>query len=319
MPATPRTLTALALLALAIGAGSWPRPMSSPLLAQQPSEKDLRLQLLSVGGIVYQLMGAGGSSLVLIREDSVALIDSKPRGWGKAVLAAVARLTDLPVTTVISTHAHLDQVGGGLEIPGLTDIVAHENAAATMKKMEAFDGPGAKWLPTRTVGKQLSLFEGSDRVDLYYFGRGHTDGDLVVVFPEHKIAYLGDLFPLKGAPVIDTAHGGSAVALSETLDRIVRDVKGVERVVAGRDPGPAPGTPRSSFGDIHSWNDLVEYAAFNRDLLAAVRVAIREGKSVADAIASVSLTATKYPGYDMQQVRANVESMYRELQGQRVQ
>lgn len=283
---------------------------------QSPDAKELRLQLISVGGIVYQLMGGGGSSLVLIREDNVVLIDSKPHGWGTAVLEAVARLTDLPVTTVIHTDAHLDRVGGSLDIPTLIDIVAHENAARLMKTMSEFSGAGTKALPNKIVGKHLSLFEGRDRVDLYHFGRGHTDGDLVVVFPEHKIAYLGDLFPLKGVPSIDAARGGSVLALADTLGAIAREIKGVERVVAGRDLGPPAGKPRASFGDLHSWSDFEEYAAFNRDLVAAARTAMSAGKTPEQALTGLALAA-KYPGYDLQHARANVEILYRELTAQR--
>ena len=55
--------------------------------------------------------------------------------------------------------------------------------------------------------------------DLLHFGPAHTDGDIVVVFPEKRTAYLGELFPDKAAPVIDTANGGSGVAFPETWPR----------------------------------------------------------------------------------------------------
>ena len=159
----------------------------------------------------------------------------------------------------------------------------------------------------------MSLFEGRDRIDLYYFGPGHTSGDLVVVLPGHDIVYMGDLFPLKAAaPLIDQASGGSGVAFPDTLDRVLREVKGVKRVLAGHDPGPKPGAPRSSFGDIQSWDDLQQFAEFNRDFLAAVRTAIAQGKSAAEAAASLTLPA-KYAGYDMTHAKANVEIIVKEL------
>jgi glyoxylase-like metal-dependent hydrolase (beta-lactamase superfamily II) len=161
----------------------------------------------------------------------------------------------------------------------------------------------------------MSLFDGRDRIDLYYFGPGHTNGDLVVVLPGHGIAYLGDLFALKAAaPVIDVANGGSGVAFPDTLDRALREIKGVTRVVAGHDAGPPPGAPRSALGDVQSWTDLQEYADFNRAFLEAVRTAIAQGKSAAEAAATLSLPG-KYAGYDMRQAKANVEIIYRELAG----
>ena len=259
-------------------------PLRTAASLQAPPRDGVRIQLLSAGAALYLLTGGGGNSLVLVRDEGVVLIDSKLPGMSRAVMDAVALVTDRPITTIINTHAHIDHTGGNLELPAVNDIIAHERAKVAMQKIEAFTGRNAKFLPNKTVAEKMSLFDGRNRIDLYYFGPGHTDGDLVVVLPEHAIAYLGDLFPVKGAaPVIDRANGGSGVAFPDTLDRALREIKGVTRVVAGHDPGPPRGAPRSAYGEIQSWDDLQRYAEFNRDFLGAVRTAIAQGKS---AIAS---------------------------------
>ena len=280
--------------------------------AAQPDR--VRIQLLSRGAVLYLLTGAG-NSIVLIRDEGVVLIDSKTSAMAPAIVDAVALVTDRPITTIINTHAHLDHTGGNVALPRVTDIIAHEHTRAAMQKMDAFSGRNAKFLPNKTVGDKMSLFEGRDRIDLYYFGPGHTNGDLVVVLPGHEIAYLGDLFPLKtAAPVIDVANGGSGVALPDTLDRALREIKGVTRIVTGHEPLPPPGAPRSSLGDVQTWEDLQQYAAFNRAILEAARTAIAQGKSAAEAAATLSLPG-KYAGYDMRQAKANVEIIYKELSG----
>jgi len=285
--------------------------------ASQPAAQPdrVRVQLLSGGAVLYLLTGGGGNSLVLVRDEGVVLVDSKRPGVSQEVVDAVALVTDRPITTIVNTHAHVDHTGGNLALPAVTDIIAHEHARKAMEKMDAFAGRAVRFLPNKTVTDRMSLFEGRDRIDLYYFGRGHTNGDLVVVLPGHGIAYLGDLFPLKAsAPVIDAANGGSGVAFPDTLDRVLREVKGVTRVVAGHDPGPPPGAPRSALGDVQSWDDLARYAEFNRDFLEAVRRAIAQGKSAAEAASSLSLPG-KYARYDMRNARANVETIYNELMG----
>lgn len=305
---SPKRLIALALvfasgmLPAAVGGRQAP-PQSDPII----------VQLLSTGAVLYMLRGGGGSSIVLVRDEGVVLIDSKPRGRTQELVEAVALVTERPITTIINTHAHIDHTGGNLEVPGVVDIVAHERAKAAMQKMEAFTGPGAKFLPNKTVAEKMSLFDGRERIDLYYFGPGHTNGDLVVVLPGHDIAYLGDLFPAKArAPLIDPAHGGSGVAFPDTLDRVVREIKGITRVVTGHDPGPPPDAPRNPYGHIQNWDDLRQYAEFNRDFLAAVRAAFVQGKSAAATAASLALPA-KYAGYDMTHARANVEIIFKEL------
>ena len=98
------------------------------------------------------------------------------------------------MTTIINTHAHADHTGGNVEFPTVTEIIAHENTKATMEKMEAFTGANARFLPTRTFRDKLSLLDGIDRMDLYYFGAGHTNGDIVVVFPEKRLAHSATSF-----------------------------------------------------------------------------------------------------------------------------
>src|SRR5258706_306477 len=86
---------------------------------------------------------------------------------------------------------------------------------ASQAAPDAYRGAGGKFLPNRTFRDTLSLQfktkgdkEGTNRVDLYYFGRARTDGDIVVVLPSFGIALLGELLPARAAPAIDTARGG---------------------------------------------------------------------------------------------------------------
>jgi glyoxylase-like metal-dependent hydrolase (beta-lactamase superfamily II) len=283
-----------------------------------PDTRPVKLQTLNVRDILYILTGGGGNVLALMRDDGVVLVDAKTRGSARGILDAVEAVTDKPVKMIVNTHAHADHTEGNLEFPTVTEIVAHENTKTAMLRMDTFKGPGAKFLPTKTVHDKLSLLDGIDRMDLYYFGAGHTNGDLVVVFPEKRLAHLGDLFPSKSAPVIDVANGGSGVAFPDTLAKLVAELKGITRVTTGHDERSFVPRDAASASAIFanpqtmSWDDLKEYADFNRDFLAAVKEAIKEGKTAAQAAATMKLPAT-YKDYDMQQAAANVAAIYREL------
>ena len=286
-----------------------------PLLLAQ-GDKIVRMQTLNVRDILYILTG-GSNTLALMRDEGVLLVDTKPAGWGRAILDNIESVTDQPVTTIINTHAHPDHVGGNVEFPGATTIIAHANAKARMEKMDAFRGANAKALPNKLVTDRLSLLDGNDRIELYYFGRGHTDGDLVVVFPEKRLAHLGDLFPSKAAPFIDVENGGSAVAFADTLAKAVAELKDVARIVAGHDEGIAMmgrAGPSAIFANPRTMTraDLQEYADFNRDFLEAVRQAMAAGKSADDAAKSLQLPE-RYKAYDMRNAPANVRAIYREL------
>jgi cyclase len=282
--------------------------------AQPAADKTVRIQTLNVRDVLYVLSGGGANSLALMRDDGVVLIDTKSPGWGPSVLRTIGGVTDQPVKLIINTTADLDHTGGNVDISTAVEIVAHENTKTNMAAMDAFQGSRAKFLPNKTVTSKMSLLDGQDRIVLYYFGAAHTNGDLVVVFPEKHLAYLGDLFPSKGAPVIDTAHGGSAIEFPKTLARAVAEISGVARVIAGHYAAPVDPTDvkYADMAQTMRWSDLVEYAAFNRDFLAAVQSAMQAGKSADEAAADLKLPE-KYRGYDMQQANANVRAIYQEL------
>ena len=277
--------------------------LAMPARAQ---ERTVRLRTLGPGDILYVLIGGGGNTLALMRDDGVVVIDTKLPGWGTAVRQAIESATDRPVTTIINTHAHPDHAGGNADFSGNVEVIAHANAAAAGLQV------------SRTVTDKLTLLSGSDEIDLFYFGRGHTNGDLVVVFPQKRLAYLGDLFPAKSAPLVDPAAGGSVVALADTLRRVATEITGVTRVVTGHAEGLADSRdPSATSVDISTprtmrWSDVAEYADFGRDFVAAVRQARTAGKTAADASATLALP-DRYRAYDMSGALRAVEAIYAEI------
>ena len=288
--------------------------------AQAQEDRFVRIDTLNVRDTLYHLGDGGANALALIDEinGGVILIGTKLPDWGQAVIDAVYQVTDLPVTTIISPHADADHTGSNGEFPDVVEIIAHENTRANMARMELFAGGAG--LPTTTFTDRFALLEDLDRIELYHFGPAHTDGDVVVVFPEKRTAYLGDLFPDKAAPIIDTANGGSGVAFPETLAKAVAAIDGVDRVITGH--GPIPTTyagrgrrdrgARRAWTGWMTWDGLAEYADFNRDFLAAVQAAYEAGRSVDEAAANLDLPE-RYADYGMEQARANVEAIYNEL------
>ena len=304
------TLLAVAVLALAAAGGH----------TQAQEDRFVRIDTLNVRDTLYHLGDGGANALALIDEinGGVVLVGTKLPDWGQPVLDAVYQVTDLPVTTIISPHADADHTGSNGEFPDVVEIIAHENTRANMARMELFAGGAG--LPTTTFTDRFALLEDLDRIELYHFGPAHTDGDIVVVFPEKRTAYLGDLFPDKAAPIIDTANGGSGVAFPETLAKAVAAIDGVDRVITGHGPIPTTyaGRGRRDRGERRAWtgwmtwDGLAEYADFNRDFLASVQASHEAGRSVDEAAANLDLPE-RYADYGMEQARANVEAIYNEL------
>ena len=258
----------------------------------------------------YMLLGGGAHSLAFSSDNGVVLVNTKSPGWGSAIQDKLPLITEAPVTAIINTQPGVDYTGSNNAFPDATTIVAHEQTRAAMAAMPRFAGPNARFLPNQVFTDQFTLFEGKNRVDVHHFGVAHTDGDAVVVIPISNLAYLGELLPAKAVPIIDTAHGGSAIAFADTLTRALEVLReaDVQFIVPGRSE-PRFGGPQVS---VMSLRDLEEYADFNRDLRQAVTDAAESGKTVDEAVASLSLPA-RYQNYDMQGARAYVQALYGEL------
>jgi hypothetical protein len=65
----------------------------------------------------------------------------------------------------------------------------------------------------------MTIGKGTDEIDLYYFGPGHTNGGAIVVFPALRAAHIGDLFASKSIPLVDPANGGSVIRHTRNLIR----------------------------------------------------------------------------------------------------
>lgn len=276
----------------------------------------VRIQTLNVYDTLYMLKG-GSNTLAMMRDDGVVIVDSKPAGWTQPLLQTLETVTEGKVQTIINTHAHRDHVGGNVAITTATEIVAHANARDRMATYDEFRGANAKFLPNRIVTDHLTLFSGADAIDLHYFGKGHTDGDLVVVFPEKRMAHFGDLIVPKAVPVVDAEAGGSVLALPETLARAVAQISNVARVTTGHDEAsatssnPAVNTASRSPRTL-PWAEVQEYADFTRDFVAAARQALSAGKTAEQAASSLQLPE-RYKGYDLSNARATIQALAREL------
>jgi glyoxylase-like metal-dependent hydrolase (beta-lactamase superfamily II) len=241
---------------------------------------------------------SGGNVAVFITDGGVTLVDTKLAGWGQAILDKLKTVTDKPVTRIINTHTHGDHTGNDNFFGKSVEIVAQENTKANMTKMDAFKGDNAKFLPKTTYKDKLTLGSGKERIDLYYFGAGHTDGDTFVVFPALRVLHTGDMFAWKDAPFCDRNNGGSCVALPRTLQKVIAGIKDVDTVIPGHSPMQKPA-------------DLQMFQRFTADLLSHATNEMKAGKSVDDATASFKVD--KYPGYKNERVKAAIQSVYDEL------
>jgi glyoxylase-like metal-dependent hydrolase (beta-lactamase superfamily II) len=298
---------------MAIGAGTF----AARAFQQAPAPAPRVVEVEKLKDNLFVLKGGGGNTAVFVGTNGVVVVDTKNPGWGQPILDKIKELTPKPVMTIVNTHTHGDHVSGNVEFPGTVDVVTHENTKANMERMASATGIAAATPPPpnifkanngrgmakRTFRDTMTIGSGSDQIDLFYFGRGHTNGDAWVVFPSLRVVHAGDIFSGKNLPLLDANNGGSGIAMPDTLAKAHSGLKNVDSIITGHSTQM-------------TMNDLKEYSDFNREFLNAVQAGIKAGKSV-DEIAGGWTMPEKYKGYAAPQparLRSNVQVVYDELQ-----
>ena len=73
-----------------------------------------------------------------------------------------------------------------------------------------------------TFHDRLDIYLGSKKVELWYFGVGHTTGDIVVYFPEEKTAFLGDQIFMERPQLIHSHKGGNSFEYVKTILKMLK-------------------------------------------------------------------------------------------------
>jgi glyoxylase-like metal-dependent hydrolase (beta-lactamase superfamily II) len=144
------------------------------------------------------------------------------------IVSEVKKLTNQPIKYIVSTHHHGDHTGGNPRLQQLgAQVVSTEEARQNMA-----DGkqPG---LPNVTFEHHATIYLGGKTAELYHWGRAHTNGDAVVLFPAQRVLASGDMFTYGDdvPELIDYSGGGSGKEWTTTLDSALK--LDFDRVVPG--------------------------------------------------------------------------------------
>ena len=215
------SLTALVVLAsiLTLAAGQ-----QVPTLTR---EQEARLQIREVMDGLYVLPGfdggqSGGNVAVRVTDDGVIIVDDKFPYSFDFITEQVGSVTNQPIKYVLNTHHHDDHSGSNADFMPSAEVIAHKNARANIVRNNQ---PGA---PRLIFADETAVFLGGAEVQMFHFGRGHTNGDAVVYFPDLRTVHTGDLFVygqrLDGStlsPFWDFGNGGSVLEWPATLTRLL--------------------------------------------------------------------------------------------------
>ena len=254
------------------------------------------LSLEQVKENLYMISGEGGNVAVYVTDEGVVLVDDMFDRNHADLLAKVASITDSAVTYVLNTHQHDDHAGGDLKMLAIAEVIAHKNVRVNLMDIQQpyyEDTPGTPiGLPRITFTDEFSVYLGGDEIQAKYFGRGHTNGDAVVYFPDLKVIHSGDLFlgRLAASPgrsgeaaadrppgvniYVDYAQGGSFLEWTDTLDAVLE--LDFDTVIPGHGP-------------VSTKNDVLKFRADLQAMRDRIAEMVRAGATKDQVLATFEM------------------------------
>lgn len=182
----------------------------------------------------------------IVGREGVVVIDSGANtGQGEAILAAIRRITKKPVTLLIDTHPHPQNVLGNAAfarcgIPILATTMTaekmNERCPRCLEHLTASVGSEAMRdthivLPQQKIDTETTLNLGDREIRLIPTGWGHSEGDLVVLDVKTGVLFTADLVYAGQIPHLSEARIAGWLAALDTLSALPAHV-----VVPGRGP-----------------------------------------------------------------------------------
>jgi len=191
--------------------------------ASQNDLDEKKISFEEIGNDLFAFTAEGDpNSGIIVGDDSVMVIDAQATPTlARQVIQKVRSVTDKPISHLVLSHYHAVRVLGAAEYKAANIIMSSKARSMVVERgQEDWDSefdrfprlfkgheeiPGLTW-PTTTFDKKMSLFLGKRRVDLYFLGRAHTAGDIVIHVPDSNVLFTGDIVEYKSACYCGDAH-----------------------------------------------------------------------------------------------------------------
>ena len=191
--------------------------------ASQNDLDEKKISFEEIGNDLFAFTAEGDpNSGIIVGDDSVMVIDAQATPTlARQVIQKVRSVTDKPISHLVLSHYHAVRVLGAAEYKASNIIMSSKARSMVVERgQEDWDSefdrfprlfkgheeiPGLTW-PTTTFDKKMSLFLGKRRVDLYFLGRAHTAGDIVIHVPDSNVLFTGDIVEYKSACYCGDAH-----------------------------------------------------------------------------------------------------------------
>jgi len=200
------------------------------------------LDVVKVRKNFYMIAGAGGNIGVQIGSDGIVLVNSGSAAASDQVLAALKKLTDLPIRYIINVDAGAEFVGGNEKLAkagytiftnalgganaaslpngGGASILSHDSVLRAMSGGKS-PYPSGAWPNEAFFTPRKAIRMNDEGIEIFYQPAAHSNADAFVLFRGTDVVVAGDVMDTTRFPVIDLANGGSIQGEIDALNRLI--------------------------------------------------------------------------------------------------
>src|SRR5262249_53328615 len=156
--------------------------LNVPASARGPAidpARGYRTQKLGDG--LYMITDGAYQSMFMTYDDGVVVVDAPP-AYAAHIPAAIAEVTDKPITHLVYSHFHADHIGGAKSLGGHPVIIAQKET----NRLLARDNDPNRPLATVTFDDVYRLSVGTQVLELSYHGTAHSPGNIFIYAPRQR-------------------------------------------------------------------------------------------------------------------------------------
>ena len=166
---------------------------------------------------------SSANSTFLVSEQGILVVDTGLNTQeGRKLLDEIRKISPAPVRWIVNTHYHPDHQGGNSVVGPEAVVITTDWTRDHTISMSRAQPPanGARFRPANvTITHALTIHLEPYFAKVYFPGKAHTSGDLLVYFPQQRALAAGDLFLTKSSPAMDEGSVKSWIhALDEALE-----------------------------------------------------------------------------------------------------
>lgn len=163
----------------------------------------------------------GGTILFMLNKEGIVVVDAQFPDTALHLLDELKKKSNKPFELLINTHHHGDHTSGNIAFKGLAlHVLAHANSKINQQIVAVKNKTEEKQLyPDVTFTDTWSRKFKKEKIMLYYFGAGHTNGDSIVHFQHANIIHAGDLVFNRRHPFVDKSAGADIANWIKILEK----------------------------------------------------------------------------------------------------